>query len=141
MLAQRAFCVAAVILLGLVLTGAVLASLRPGLTPAQEADYIGEFRPEQYQGRHGLRAGLVWVAATLCMASTIALVRRHPRAPALFFGSSVVTFVVVELLRPYVHPGAGEDAFEFSIVLSAVLLFVLFFSPVKRWYRRATAVS
>jgi hypothetical protein len=42
--------------------------------------------------------------------------------------------VVVEFLRPYVHPGSGEDYYDQAIPLSALIVARLFFTPIKRWY-------
>jgi hypothetical protein len=119
------------------LGGAPFAVLRPGLQPAQVADYRGKFTADQLEGRHGLRVTLVVLAAGFSVLTTGALLRGRPTAPSLFFASSVATIVVVEFLRPYVHPGAGEDYYERAIPLSALILALLFFTSVKRWYHPA----
>lgn len=120
--------------LALILLGAASAVAHPGLLPAQRADYEGKFTPEQYEGRHPLRVALLFPSALFSVAATASLFRSRPGAPALYLGSTVATIVVAELLRPYVHPGSGEDYYELAIPLSAVVLFLLFFTPAKRWY-------
>jgi len=137
MLAKVVFYLVASVTLALILGGATLAVLRPGLQPAQEADYRGKFTADQYEGRHGLRVALVVLAAGLSVVATGALLGGRRAAPSLFFASTVATMVVVEFLRPYVHPGAGEDCYEQAIPLSALILALLFFTPIKRWYRPA----
>ncbi len=134
MLVKILFCMLTVIVLALELTGATFAALRPGLQPIQEADYRGKFTTEQYEGRHALRVTLVVVAGGISVLATFALLRGRRTAPALFFASTVATVVIVEFLRPYIHPGAGEDYYEMAIPLSAVVLVMLFFTPINRWY-------
>ena len=118
----------------LVLLGAASAVAHPGLLSTQLADYQGKFTPEQYEGRHWLRVVLFIPCALLSVVATAALVRSWRWAPVAYFVSAVATMVVVEFLRPYVHPGSGEDYYELAIVLSATVLFLLFFTPVKNWY-------
>jgi hypothetical protein len=118
----------------LVLLGAASAVTQPGLLPAQLADYQGKFTPEQYEGRHWLRIALLVPCALFCIVATASLCRSWRGAPVTYFVSAVATMVVVEFLRPYVHPGSGEDYYELAIVLTAAVLFLLFFSPVKKWY-------
>ena len=137
MVARVVFNLVAAVTLALILGGATLAVVRPGLQPAQEADYRGKFTAAQYEGRHGLRITLVVLAAGFSVLATGALLGGRRAAPALFFASTVATMVVVEFLRPYVHPGAGEDYYEQAIPLSALILGLLFFTPIKRWYRPA----
>jgi hypothetical protein len=141
MIIKILFGLLALVVLAFVLTGATLAALRPGLQPAQEADYRGKFTPEQYEGRHPLRVTLVVFAGVFSVLATIALLRGRRSAPALFFASTVVTMVIVEFLRPYVHPGAGEDYYERAIPLSAVVLVILFFTPVRRWYHPVSCLA
>lgn len=119
----------------LILLGAALAVAHPGLLPAQLADYQGKFSPQQYEGRHWLRVTLVVPCALLSIIATASLFRRWRRAPVAYFVSAVATIVVVELLRPYIHPGSGEDCYELAIVLTAAVLFLLFFTPVRKWYQ------
>jgi hypothetical protein len=120
--------------LGLTLLGAASAVARPGLLPSQLDDYEGKFTPEQYGGRHGLRVALLAPCALLSVLATAALFGRWRGAPGLYFASAAATMVAVEFLRPYVHPGAGEDAYEATIVLNALVLALLFFGPARRWY-------
>jgi hypothetical protein len=122
------------IVLVLVLLGAASAVTHPGLLSAQLADYQGKFTPEQYEGRHWLRVTLFIPCALLAVVATAMLFRSWRGAPVVYFVSAVATMVVVEFLRPYVHPGSGEDYYELAIVLSAAVLFLLFFTPVKKWY-------
>ena len=136
-LAKLVFYLLASVALALILGGATLAVLRPGLQPAQEADYRGKFTADQYEGRHRLRVTLVVLAAGFSLLATGALLGGRRAAPSLFFASTVATIVVVEFLRPYVHPGAGEDYYEQAIPLSALILALLFFTPIKRWYHPA----
>jgi hypothetical protein len=126
-----------VTVLVLVLLGAASAVTQPGLLSAQLADYQGKFTPEQYEGRHWLRVVFFIPCALLSVVATAMLFRSWHGAPVVYFGSAVATMVVVEFLRPYVHPGSGEDYYELAIVLSAAVLFLLFFTPVKKWYRPA----
>ena len=100
MIVKIVFGVLALLVLAFVLTGATLAALRPGLEPAQEADYRGKFTTEQYEGRHPLRVTLVVLAGGFSLFATIALLRRQRSAPALFLASTVATMVTVEFLRP-----------------------------------------
>jgi hypothetical protein len=118
----------------LILLGAASAVAHPGLLPAQLADYQGKFSPEQYEGRHWLRVALVVPCALLSIVATASLFRGWRGAPAAYFVSAVATIVVAEFLHPYVHPGSGEDYYELAIVLTAGVLFLLFFTPVKTWY-------
>jgi hypothetical protein len=119
----------------LILLGAASAVAHPGLLPEQLADYQGKFTPEQYEGRHWLRVVLLVPCALLSVVATASLFRSWRGAPVAYFVSAVATMVVVEFLRPYVHPGSGEDYYELAIVLTAGVLFLLFFTPVKEWYR------
>ena len=123
--------------LALVLVGATFAALRPGLQPSQEADYRGKFTAQQYEGRHSLRVTLVVLAGGFSMCATVALLRRWKTAPVLFLASTGATMMIVEFLRPYVRPGAGEDYYESAIPLSAIVLVMIFFTPIRRWYRHA----
>jgi hypothetical protein len=134
MLGKSLFDLLASVVLLLVLLGAGFAVAQPGLSPAQIADYRGKFTPEQYEGRHLLRVGLLVPCALFSVAATATLFRRWRGAPVTYFISAVATIVAVEFLRPYVHPGRGEDYYELAFPLMATLLFVLFFTPVKRWY-------
>ena len=93
----------------LVLLGAASAVTQPGLLQGQLADYQGKFTPEQYEGRHWLRIALLVPCALLSIAATAALFRSWRGAPVAYFVSAVATMVAVEFLRPYVHPGSGED--------------------------------
>ena len=133
MIARILLQVLTLVVLVLLLTGAAFAALRPGLQPLQEADYRGKFTIDQYEGRHALRVTLVVAASGLSVLASVALLCGRKGAPALFFASTVATIVVVEFLRPYVHPGAGEDYYEMAIPLSAVLLALLYFGPIKRF--------
>jgi hypothetical protein len=137
MLAKLVFYLLASAALALTLVGATLAVLRPGLQPAEEADYRGKFTADQYEGRHGLRVTLVVLAAGFSVLATGALLLGKRVAPSVFFASTVTTIVVVKFLRPCVHPGAGEDWYEQAIPLSALILALLFFTPIKRWYHPA----
>ena len=134
MLGKLLFHLLVTTVLVLVLLGTASAVTQPGLLPAQLADYQGKFTPEQYEGRHWLRVALLVPCALLSIVATASLFRSWRGAPVTYFVSAVATMVVVEFLRPYVHPGGGEDYYELAIVLTAAVLFVLFFSPVKNWY-------
>lgn len=135
MLGKYLFRLLVTAVLVLVLLGAVAAVAHPGLLPGQLADYEGKFTPEQYDGRHWLRVALIVPCALLSVVATALLLGSWRGAPATYFVSAVATLVVVEFLRPYVHPGSGEDYYELAIVLTAAVLFLLFFTPVKKWYR------
>jgi hypothetical protein len=134
MLGKFLFYLLVTTVLVLVLLGAASAVTHPGLSPAQVADYQGEFTPQQYEGRHGLRIVLFIPCALFSLVATASLLRSWRWAPIAYFVSAVATMVVVEFLRPYVHPGSGEDYYELAIVLTAAVLFLLFFTPVKQWY-------
>lgn len=118
----------------LVLLGAASAMTHPGLLPEQLADYQGKFAPEQYEGRHWLRIVLFVPCALVSIVATVMIFRNWRWAPVAYFVSAVLTMVAIEFLRPYVHPGSGEDYYELAIVLTAVVLLLLFFSPVKKWF-------
>ncbi len=121
--------------LALVLLGAAEAVTHPGLLPEQLADYQGKFTPDQYEGRHWLRILLLVPCALFSIVSTALLFRSWRWSPVAYFISALATMVVVEFLRPSVHPGSGEDYYELAIVLTAAILLLLFFTPVKNWYQ------
>src|SRR6266567_3555211 len=79
-------------------------------------------------------ARILFGLLALVVLAFVLTLRGRKSAPALFFASTVATMVIVEFLRPYVHPGAGEDYYERAIPLSAVVLVMLFFTPVRRWF-------
>ena len=118
----------------LVLLGSTAAVTHSGLSPEQLADYQKTFNPQQYEGRHGLRIALHVPSALFSVVATAALFRSWRWAPVAYFAAAVMTMVVVEFLRPYVHPGSGEDNYELAIVLTGVVLLLFFFSSAKRWY-------
>lgn len=134
MLGKLLFRLLAMTVLVFVLLGTASAVMHPGLLPAQVADYHGKFTPDQYEGRHWLRIALLVPCALLCIVATASLFRHWRGAPVVYFVSAVATMVGVEFLRPYVHPGWGEDNYELAIVLTGAVLFLLFFTPVKKWY-------
>jgi hypothetical protein len=134
MLGKSFFYLLVTTVLALVLLGAASAVTHPGLLPEQLADYQGKFTPDQYEGRHWLRIVLLVPCALFSIVATASIFQSWRWAPVAYFVSAVLTMVAVEFLRPYVHPGSGEDYYELAIVLTAAVLLLLFFSPVRKWF-------
>ena len=102
----------------------------------QVFDYIVEIEPE-IEGTSIILVGvLAFVALTMALISLIGLLLFKSWARHVYAAGFVAAFSLYPFLGITIYSGFGQVLYDISMVLSGVLLALMYYSPVARYYEQ-----